>query len=370
MRKKFSFFAVLIVLQNCLIPKNLEFNYPLVKQRIVGKPANLFQLPTVSEQVPDLNLAPDNETLPHFEILKIFPQNIHRRVYEISISQDGKYATFINRWNLTKLSLETFKEVKILNHRQLVQGGFTGIGVSEDGEKIVAGTSWTHKATLYNWKGESFSNFYCESNSYFVYDAIINTTEDQVLLLCYDFANNKKEVRSFDEKGNLNWKREGKSLHLIQLSNNKFVNYEDKNFSIWSKVGKQENFFIFDSKIVSIDYASKLQIFLFGNSKEWGLFRIGERKEALINVKIEKDIFSNEEYSLNEEFKSFYKFFNSEKFILTGGSNGGMIWSFKGELIQHLKGHLRNVSAIAINPTDNLIITASPDRWIIWKRIN
>lgn len=311
-----------------------------------------------------------SDEIPHFEVLKVFPQNIEKRIYEIKITQDGKYAIFINRWSLSKISLETLRETQFLNHRQLVQGGFTGIGISEDGEKILAGGSWTHKASLYNWSGVGLAHFSCASGSFFVYDARLTLKDDQVLILCYDFVNDKKEIRSFDQKGNLKWRRETKLLHLKEfLELDKFITYEDKNFSIWDKSGRIENSFFSSSKIISVTYANEPDIFLLGNSKEWSILK-PQTKEALLNVQIEKDIFYDEEYKLSEEFKSFYQFFQSGKFILTGGKSGGFLWSTKGKLLQHLNGHQRNVTSVALSPKEDIAITASPEKWIVWKRVN
>ncbi|MCX7999654.1 MAG: hypothetical protein N3A69_12005, partial [Leptospiraceae bacterium] len=168
-----------------------DLRYPLVKlphpTKLISK-IEVPEPPPAKENKPELHSFHSDE-IPHFEVLKDFPQNIEKRIYEIKITQDGKYAIFINRWSLSKISLETLKETQFLNHRQLVQGGFTGIGISEDGEKILAGGSWTHKASLYNWSGVGLAHFSCASASFFVYDARLTLKDDQVLILCYDFVN-------------------------------------------------------------------------------------------------------------------------------------------------------------------------------------
>lgn len=312
---------------------------------------------------------PEGESF-DFTRLKEFPQDPQRKVQQIFITNNEKYVIIVTAFKLIKVSLETLQEVGILDHRRIVDGGFTGIGISEDGEWIVAGSSWQTKASLYDWSGKPLANFPCGAKGSYVEDAHVSMENQKVLLSCLRFGSGKKEIISFDTKGNLEWKKQETQIYMESIPEiNRIISYEGKEVTILSESGEKEKQFQVGLDIVTMSFAPKEKILLLGNSKEWNVLKLGETEnETVLKVNAESDLFIGENYNLTGEYKSFYKMTSSGKYLFTGGRGGAYLWTTKGKLVKKFTGHQRNVSAVNLSNSEKFLITASPDRYIIWQR--
>jgi WD40 repeat protein len=78
--------------------------------------------------------------------------------------------------------------------------------------------------------------------------------------------------------------------------------------------------------------------------------------------------FNGEDYKLDNDYRNYASLSPSGKYLLTGGLKGAYIWNRSGELQKKLTGHSRNVSAVAFSQDGNYIVTASPDKLILWGK--
>jgi len=367
--KTYIFFLFLSFSFFCSSPTTKKVSLNVEKIKI---PAKSKQITFPKEQLEALYawLKTDEENF-EFTRVKEFPQESERKVYEIFITDDEKYGIIVTRFKLVKISLETFQEVKILDHRRIVEGGFTGIGFSENGDLILAGSSWQTKASLYDWSGKVLADYPCGEKGSYVEDVYLSKISQKIILSCLQFGAEKKEILSFDVKGNLEWKRVTNHTYVELIPKlKKLISYEGQEVTIWSELGKQEIDLKLGLEIVSMSFASYQNLFLFGNTKEWNILKVGKfQVEPLLKINTDVDLFTGENYILNAEYKSFYKITHSGKYIFTGGIKGAYLWTVDGKLIKKFTGHKRNVSAVNFSNSEKFLITASPDRYIIWQRV-
>ncbi|MCB1179187.1 MAG: hypothetical protein KDK36_16515, partial [Leptospiraceae bacterium] len=322
-----------------------------------------------------LNLeSPSNKIIQKYNYspVKEFSREEERKVYNIKVSSDGKYAFVITAFKIFRISFETLREDKVLDHRRVVEGGFTGIDITSDGSKIIGGNSWETRAYLYGWNGRPLKKYYCKQKNSYVENISISPNDKYILLSCLQFGKTIKETYLYTIDGELVFRKKIPEIYSQFTPDGRhFISYEKDIVTYWTIGGKQIQSWKLGMDIVSMSYNEDKNLLLLGNSKEWFISKIEKDESKIsksVNIKVGFNFFPSESYSLDSEFKTFQKLIGDGNLILSGGKSGAYLWDTKGKELKFYPGHVRNVSAVALSPDENFMVTASPDKTIVWKR--
>jgi WD40 repeat protein len=316
--------------------------------------------------LPSEDLVEDFEYVP----VKQIERAEQRKVLNVKISSDGKYAIIINSFQISRISLQTLKEEKVIDHRRIVDGGFTGIDVSSDGKWIVGGSSWDTRAHLYDWNGNPINSFNCKEKNSYVEDVSFSSDGKKILLSCLQFGKSKKNFLLYDREGNFLFTQKVPHLYSEFASDGKNVlTYEGEEISYWDKNGKEVKNWKFGMNIVSLAFSNSSDMMLIANPEEWILFKYESNKTySSEKVQTEKSAFIADYYKITPEYKAFHQLVANDKLVLSGGRGGAYLWNLKGKLLKFFPGHEKNVTGVALSGDEDTMVTASADRTIIWKK--
>ncbi|MCB1140833.1 MAG: hypothetical protein KDK54_01250 [Leptospiraceae bacterium] len=303
---------------------------------------------------------------PIYTSIATFQSSNEYRMYGVYFTKDQKHLVAISSFRISLFSIPEMQEKEYLEPRNIVDGGFTGFALSEDHSEILAGSSWENRAYLLNWKGKKLRSYSCKIPYAYPEDVAFSSDGKRVLLTCHHFAKGNRYLAIYTKLGKELSFTNAKHSYL-EIKDSSMVTYSPKEI-VWKKEDqKNETTYRlpYDMKFISIEKEKEV---LTMDGKKWIIWKLEDKIRMKNSFVAAKSLFTNEEYQIDPDYRNYGTLSPDGRFLLTGGINGGYIWNRMGVLKMHLDGHSRNVSAVAYSENGKFIITASPDRLILWQK--
>ena len=290
-----------------------------------------------------------------------------RRVYQLVFPKDDNALVAITSFRISHYSLPDLIETEFLEPRNIIPGGFTGISISNDGREILVGASWENSAYLLDWSGNKIRKFSCKEPFAYPEDIKFSSDNKSVYISCFQFVKDKKYLANYKVTGEEISFSEMKYTHL-EISKDYLFYFSPKEM-LMKDFSSGKNYILkFPYLVQSYTFFDEKE-WVTGSDGQWTFWSMAGAKVIKKSSFIAKETgFNGEDYKLDNDYRNYASLSPSGKYLLTGGLKGAYIWNRSGELQKKLTGHSRNVSAVAFSQDGNYIVTASPDKLILWGK--
>jgi WD40 repeat protein len=290
-----------------------------------------------------------------------------RRVYQLVFPKDDRSLVAITSFRISHYSLPDLLETEYLEPRNIIAGGFTGISISNDGREILVGASWENFAYLLDWSGNKIRKFSCKEPFAYPEDVKFSSDNKSVYISCFQFVNDKKYLANYKITGEEISFSEMKYTHLEILKD--YLFYFSPKEMLMRDFSSGKNYILkFPNLVQSYTFFDEKE-WVTGSDGQWTFWSLmGTRLIKKSSFIARETGFIGEDYKLDNDYRNYASLSPSGKYLLTGGLKGAYIWNRNGELQKKLSGHSRNVSAVAFSQDGNYIVTASPDKLILWGK--
>lgn len=357
----FLYFCIHCFFHNCEISSNS------IKEESVKKP--ILEKNLADDLWKNLQLPEDTKDDKDYDYKQISLENRkdQRRVYRVLFTQDNKFLLVVTSFRISLYKIPELSEISFLEPRQIVPGGFTGVSLSNDGKEILAGASWENMAYLLDWSGNKLKSYSCKHPHSYPEDVKFSSDQKLVYISCLQFAKDKRYLGVYKVSGEEVTFSEVKHSYL-EIVNNQTYSFSAKEILMSDVV---------TGKKILIRFPNNIQSYTFFNEKEWVTGSEGQwtfwslvgsnliKKSSFTAI---ESGFKGEDYNLDTDYRTYAALSPSGKYFLTGGKKGAYIWNRNGEMVRRFPGHVRNVSAVAFSPDGMFLVSASPEKIILWGK--
>ena len=333
----------------------------------IKKPVNQNNTPDIIWKDLDINENNIIEKDIEYKQINIENRKSERRIYQIGFTRDGKNLLVVTSFRISLLSLPELTEIAYLEPRNIVPGGFTGVSLSHDSRELLVGSSWENTALLLDWSGSKLKKYSCKEPYTYPEDVKFSLDNKIVYVSCLQYAKDRKYMAIYKISGEEISFSEVKHSY-IEILKNQVYTFSSKEI-LMKDIQSGKNFIIRFPNIV--------QSYTFFNEKEWVTGSEGQWTFwSLVGSNLIKKSsftametgFKGEDYKLDTDYRNYAALSPTGSYLLTGGVKAGYLWSRSGELKKKLVGHSRNVSAVAFSPDGSFVVTASPEKIILWGK--